>query len=212
MLKILKRLAQKTFLGPLVRASRDRKEIRLWQEQGKPVPPPPAYKQSVVRKYAQDFHLKTLVETGTYQGEMITAQERVFSQIYSVELDPDLYQKAQAKFVPSPHVTVMQGDSSLKLPEILQQISGPCLFWLDAHYSGDITARGSIDTPIIQELEIIFNRGIMEDVILIDDARCFNGTNDYPTLDGLQQFITGAKPNLKFEIANDIIRVHESKP
>ena len=211
MLRRLKQLARKTFLGPLVQGTRDRKVIRLWQEQGKPIPPPPAHKQCVVKHYAQKFQLKTLIETGTYQGEMITAQEHVFARIYSIELDPELYWKANAKFATSPHITVMQGASSLKLPEILQKSSGPCLFWLDAHYSGDITARGSIDTPIIQELEIIFSRSNAKDIILIDDARCFNGTSDYPTIEQLQQFITSAKPTIKFVVADDIIRVHEGK-
>ena len=211
MLKILKSFAKQTFLGSLVRAARDRKAIRSWQAQGQPAPPPPAYKQAVVKRYAQEFHLKILVETGTYQGEMIAAQERNFSQIHSIELDEELSQKAKTKFAALPHIAVVQGDSSLKLAEILKNTRGPCLFWLDAHYSGDITARGSIDTPIVQELEIIFSRSNKEDVILIDDARCFNGTNDYPTLEKLQQFVLAAKPGAKFEIVNDIIRVQAGK-
>ena len=206
-LGFLKQIARKTPLGFFVKAARSRKVIQSWQEQGKPVPPPPAYKQSVVKKYSREFHLKTLVETGTYLGEMVAAQSRFFSRIYTIELDNNLYQKAKDKFAAHTHVTVMQGDSSQVLSEIINKIDGPCLFWLDAHYSGDITARGSRDTPIIQELEIIFHRNNAEDVILIDDARCFDGTNDYPTLAELQHLVTDTNSNTKFEVADDIIRL-----
>jgi hypothetical protein len=46
-------------------------------------------------------------------------------------------------------------------------------------------------------------------VILIDDARCFTGENDYPTLDELKSFVAERKPNHKFSVEHDIIRIHK---
>src|SRR5262249_2110956 len=91
-------------------------------------------------------------------------------------------------------------------------ITEPCLFWLDAHYSGSHfgcqTARGPRDTPIIQELEHILTHPIMSHVVLIDDARLFNGHNDYPTATELRDFIASRRPDWGVEIKDDIIRVH----
>ena len=208
MLQIIKKVLRRTPLAWLVKAARGRSILRQWQEQGRPVPPPPAFKQSVVREYGKRFRLRNLIETGTYQGEMAAAQQRSFSRIVSIELDAELFRKAEAQFAAASHITILQGDSSQVLRQVVQEVAGPCLFWLDAHYSGGITARGTRETPIIQELEIVFSRNNADDVILIDDARCFTGTGDYPALEELQRFVTEAQPHLKFEAADDIIRLY----
>lgn len=211
MLEVIKKTLRRTPLASVVTAGRNRTTIRQWEEAGRPVPPPPAFKQSVVRLYAQQFRLQNLVETGTYQAEMVAAQQKHFKRIVSIELDPKLFQSAEARFAEVGHVTILQGDSSQILPRVVKELASPCLFWLDAHYSGGITARGGLDTPIVQELEIIFSRKDDHDVILIDDARCFNGTNDYPALDELPRFVADAKPNYKFEVADDSIRLHAAE-
>ena len=85
----------------------------------------------------------------------------------------------------------------------------PCLFWLDGHYSEGITAKGQLNTPILAELNHILNHSIKDHVILIDDARCFNGLDDYPTIDELKKIIVDKKPALQFSVADDIIRIHK---
>ena len=100
----------------------------------------------------------------------------------------------------------MYGDSIDVLPEILAKIEQPCLFWLDAHYSGGVTAKGKKETPILQEIQYILNHDIDRHIILIDDARCFNGQNDYPTIQELKNIILSHLPDWLFEIDNDVIR------
>ena len=75
----------------------------------------------------------------------------------------------------------MHGDSGEILPELLNNINEPILFWLDGHYSAGNTSKGSLNTPIIKELVTIFQHPIKQHIILIDDARLFNGADDYPT-------------------------------
>ena len=101
------------------------------------------------------------------------------------------------------------GDSSRVLSEVLPRITEPCLFWLDAHHSGGVTARGPVDTPIMAELQLIFDARIPRAVILIDDARCFVGENDYPTLDALRQFVLENRPTWAVEVQDDIIRISD---
>ncbi len=77
---------------------------------------------------------------------------------------------------------------------------------MDAHYSGANTGKGELETPILSELEAILNSDVKGHVILIDDARCFNGSHDYPHLDKLLQMIR-CKGKYNIEISCDIIRL-----
>jgi hypothetical protein len=148
-----------------------------------------------------------MVETGTFLGDMIWFNRAAFQTVYSVELDPSLHERARRRFAEFPHVHLIKGDSGLLLPAILGKIDRPALFWLDAHYSGGITARGQTDTPIMQELGTILNQAIRGDVILIDDARCFVGEDGYPRLSDLADGVRSRRPDLQVEVRGDIVRV-----
>jgi len=91
---------------------------------------------------------------------------------------------------------------------VIAAIDEPTTFWLDAHYSGGITAKGEKDTPVMEELYAILNQFKHRCVILIDDARCFNGKDDYPTIEEVRGFIFGKQHDWVFEVRNDIIRIH----
>jgi len=155
-----------------------------WKRNGCPVPPPHLAKQNVISEYRVMFNLEVLVETGTYEGETIQSQLHNFKKIISIEVVDDLYRKALKRFKKHSHVKVYHGDSGEVLKAITPELASPCLFWLDGHYSGGITGRVVLDTPIKSELETIFNLKFPH-VVLIDDARCFNGENGYPTLSEL---------------------------
>jgi hypothetical protein len=167
----------------------------------------PEQKQAVVAKYGREFGLEVLVETGTYLGHMVEACKSQFEQVYSIELDPTLHKNAREKFCNDSHVHLLQGDSAKILPGILVQLDQSTLFWLDGHFSEGITARGDKDTPIIQELEAIFNQFHHPFVILIDDARLFIGRHDYPKLSELIAFVTKRAPNILVQVEQDIIRL-----
>ena len=94
------------------------------------------------------------------------------------------------------------------LPSLLTLIREPCLFWLDAHYSEGITVKSDLNTPILEELKHIFAHTIRGHVILIDDARCFTGREDYPTGEELKLFVAKKRPGWIFEVKDDIIRIH----
>jgi hypothetical protein len=188
-------------------AKKGKEIIRDWLKEGKPIPPPHVYKQLVVINKREEYKLKTLIETGTYLGDMVYACHSHFEQIYSIELDKTLAFKAQERFKKFKHIKILQGDSSDELLAILSEINSPVLFWLDGHFSEGITAKGKLNTPILQELAHIFNHHVKNHVILIDDARCFNGTDDYPTLEELKSIVDIQIPILNFEVKDDIIRI-----
>lgn len=182
-----------------------------WLELGKPAPPPNIIKQITVKIFANKYRPKIFIETGTYLGDMVYAVKSVFDKIYSIELGDNLYERARIKFSKYNHISILHGDSAVVLPEILHHIDEPCLFWLDAHYSAGNTAKGELVTPIFQELDHIFNHPAKVHVILIDDARDFDGNNDYPTIQDLRKFVLSRKPEYEFDVENDIIRLYKSK-
>lgn len=189
------------------RPERDRVEIEVWERSGNPVPPPYAFKQQTVRSYGERFGIRSFVETGTCLGDMVDAVKTRFTRIYSIELDNALFERAKLRFSPYGHITILQGDSGRLLPDILRELREPCLFWLDAHYSGGFTARGELDTPILVELESILRHEVRGHVILIDDARDFTGERDYPTIDEVRRFVLARWPQAAFSVEHDMMRI-----
>lgn len=170
------------------------------------------YKNATIRNYASYFDLSVLVETGTCFGDAVAGVRDAFDEIYSIELSSELYEGARKRFAKDAKVHLFAGDSASVLPGLLPQLPERCLFWLDAHYSGGVTARGPVDTPIIQEVDAILSLR-PHSVVLVDDADCFNGTTSYPTLEQLELFIKEKAPFISiFEIEGNIIRIHETRP
>ena len=62
-----------------------------WKKENEPIPPYHAVKQYVIEKYRAKYKYNTLVETGTFLGDMIESQRLFFNNVYSIELDLQLY-------------------------------------------------------------------------------------------------------------------------
>jgi hypothetical protein len=167
---------------------------------------PHSVKQSTIKEYQQKYGYTTLVETGTYKGDMVEAQKTIFDKIISIELGFDLFEKAKERFKYDKNVIIVQGDSGKVLPLILKEINEPVIFWLDGHYSGGITAKGDKKCPILEELDAILNDKRFNHILLIDDARCFIGDGDYPTIKKLTEYIRSKNDQYQVEVKHDIIR------
>jgi hypothetical protein len=177
-----------------------------WKLRGEPPRSPHLLKQRTVRQYAETYGLRVLVETGTYYGEMVAAMKNRFATIYSVEFDPRLAQRAKRKFARYPHIHVLEGDSQQIVPELLQRIQEPALFWLDAGYYGWAGLQGNRQR-LTSELEAILRDPGKKHLILMDDARGLNGQNGAPTLADLAQRIEAEFPGRKLEVQYDILRI-----
>jgi hypothetical protein len=180
-----------------------------WRQEGRPVPPTHVVKQMTIKTLARRFGTKAFVETGTYLGEMTFAVRNLFDEIWTIELSAELCRRAERRFACFGHIRVVEGDSAAKLPEVLAKIAQPCLFWLDGHHCGGLSAQAESDTPIWDELRDVFNHPVKDHVILIDDARLFTGENDYPTLKELKEAVLRDRPDLVCDVADDIIRIHK---
>jgi hypothetical protein len=155
------------------------------------------------------FGAGIFVETGTYLGEMVHAAGRAFGEIHSIELNPTLAKEAAAFFKGSPHISIHEGDSGLILRDVLAGLSGPAIFWLDAHYSAGMTAKSGTfgDTPILAELDTILAAWKDRSAILIDDARLFVGADGYPTIEAVQDRVRAKGLPLSCFVDADIIHI-----
>jgi hypothetical protein len=166
----------------------ERKEGLLWTFHGRPVPPPAHVKRAFLRAHARRHGLRVFIETGTLYGDTLAALRNTFDILHSIELSRELYERASARFAGDARIQLWYGDSGDVLPRVLEEVRQPALFWLDGHYSGDGTAPGVEDTPICRELSHISKHPLHgEHLVVIDDARCFNGQNGYPHLSQLKQ-------------------------
>ena len=144
------------------------------------------------------------IETGTHKGQMVAALKGLAQKVVSIELSSSYAQAAQDRFSSDDHVHILQGDSSLLFPETLAEQNGPCLIWLDAHYSGGDTAMGEVESPVLDELKAVLSSP-WPHFVWIDDARCFNGENGYPTLAQLKLML---REKYLIEVYADMIRCY----
>lgn len=177
-----------------------------WKVRGEPRRIPHLLKQRTVLEYARRFGLTTLIETGTYYGEMIAAVANRFQRIYSIELDPRLAKLAQQRFRGNPRVEIIEGDSQSVVPQLLNRIDQRCLWWLDAGYCGWV---GEIGDPnrLGSEMNSILADRRYDHVILMDDADGVNGEGGSPTLEELIAATYANYPGRQVEVANNIIRI-----
>ena len=94
--------------------------------------------KSISRRYKIDV----FVETGTYHADTVLKLKDVFNALYSIEISQELYSKSLMRCKQFPQINLFLGDSSEKLQEIVQILTKPAIFWLDAHHSGENTGCG----------------------------------------------------------------------
>jgi hypothetical protein len=205
-MKTLRKLLQRAPFYGMYKSLGHYPDYWYWKLRGEPVRSPHLVKQRTVEEYARRYGLRILVETGTYYGEMVAAMRRRFNEIYSVEFDSALARRAQKKFSRWPHVHILEGDSQRVVPELLQSLDHPALFWLDAGYYGWAGLQGD-KQRLTSELEAVLGHRVKDHVILMDDARGLNGENGAPTVAELKQRLESQFPGRLVEVKHDIVRI-----
>ena len=94
------------------------------------------------------------------------------------------------------------------MPTVLSALKEPAVFWLDAHYSGDTTALGPQETPVMEELRHVLAHGVTNHVVLIDDVRLFTGLQSWPRFEEITRLIGSQRPDWTVEVRDDIARAH----
>ena len=185
----------------------NRRLIRDWRRNGCTPPAPDLLKYGVIRDQARRHGTRILIETGTFYGNAIFTLRHDFALIHSIELAPALHALNARELAHLPHVRLHLGDSASVLPALLLGLSEPALFWLDGHFCAGPSARAEVDTPIRRELDHLFALPVGGHVVLIDDARLFNGRDGYPDLAELRDLVRQHRPSATCEVELDIIRI-----
>ena len=149
--------------------------------------------EAIQIKNVLDFYdIKNFVETGTGKAEVVHSVVEADDtlNVHTIEVIPEIYDKNKINFSYLKDVNWHLGTSFDILPEILPDLKGTTLFWMDAHFPGADFGLSSYGDekdddkrlPLKKELEtIVENRDVTNDVFVIDDLRIYE---DGPFGDG----------------------------
>jgi len=118
------------------------------------------------------FKIEDFVETGTFQGGTTIWASGIFKRVYTVEYSRVLYEAALKRLSIYQNIKCLFGSSPTQLPDILNQLNSPAIFWLDAHWCGGSTYGVGDECPLLDEISLIIQQR-ENHIILIDDARLF---------------------------------------
>lgn len=122
------------------------------------------------------FNIDMFIETGTWKAVTTLWAAKRFRQVITIEADDRRLRSAIHSYAIShPNIKWILGDSKFKLKKMLDEISEPAIFWLDAHSPASLGLNVT-ECPLLDEL-IAINDHICagEHIILIDDVRCLEG-------------------------------------
>lgn len=136
-----------------------------------------------LNKLIKEYDIQYFFETGTWKGDGLAYASRLpFKKLFSCEIMEEIYHKAKSRFKNQNNVQVKLGTSEEALISLNNEITGNCLFWLDAHYPGAEEGLHSyneiedetIRLPLHKELLLIKElRPDYKDIILVDDLRIY---------------------------------------
>ena len=183
------------------------KELSEWKEREFKTPTPQFIKNSIFLEYSNNESV--WIETGTYRGTStrFLAQNNKF--VHTIESQKELYSqtKTMLKEDGIKNVSFNLGTSENKLEEVIQNIDNETIcIWFDAHYSGPGTYKGTRDTPIVKELEVVqkYISKFKKINILIDDIQLFQDSNpEYPNKEYLIEWSNSN--NFTWEIKFDLM-------
>ncbi len=190
-LKVFKRLIRPSFL--------------LWVYQDFNLPAPQRVKTRVLQRNA--FVEGNWIETGTYLGDTTRFLAKTFPNLIVTSLEPDftLFSFNKSRLSKFHNIKLVNSTSENSLSDIVSNETGTVNFWLDGHFSGDITFKGQIYSPILEELNIIErNISRLKVCVFIDDIRDFTGDEQtgYPSKNKLVDWAN--RNNCEWHIEMDI--------
>jgi hypothetical protein len=143
-----------------------------WRRSNYSPPSPQHVKIKVLKSHS--IPSATWIETGTYLGDTTSKLARIAKKVISIEPQSELSVFASTRLRSKKNVEVINATSESCIAKVLKEVSGPTCFWLDGHYSGDVTFQGFEISPILKELDAISNYLISNRVIVfVDDFRLF---------------------------------------
>ncbi|MBU2616791.1 MAG: hypothetical protein KKB79_02295 [Nanoarchaeota archaeon] len=114
------------------------------------------------QKLVKKHKIKNIVETGTFMGDTTKEFSKLVDNVYTIESNKDFYLNSERNLKCHENIKIFLGNSPDVLREILPNLKGKTLFFLDAHW-GDYW-------PILDELnEISKINSLSKSIIVIHD-------------------------------------------
>ena len=161
------------------------------------------------------YNLENFIETGCWIGQGLEFAKSIgFSKLYSCDINNDFVSMCKEKFT---NDTVLHLKSTEFLQQILPFVTGPSLFWLDAHcpvHYGYAVENENTKFPLLEEVKLVISlkQKFEKDVFILDDLRVmhpennpfFNATLDKRFLVDLKidDFIKVLSPTHKYYFVN----------
>ena len=121
----------------------------------------------------------SIIEVGSFRGVTTRRLARIFDQVHSIEIEPNLFAEARRRCAACPNVVVHLGDGKDLLAQLAPKVSR-CLVFLDGHYSGGVTGCGDEPEPVLAELDVLARSLDNIAGVVIDDFRCFGRDDGWP--------------------------------
>jgi hypothetical protein len=173
----------------------------------------PGVPQELVLRLAKEFGVGTFVETGTHKGNTSAWASSHFSRVVTIEGSELWYERTKPRLEALGNVSMFPGHSREVLPKVVEALSGPAIFWLDAHWSGRQTAGADEQCPLLDEIAAV-NRAAQDTFILIDDARLFlappeppHDVNQWPDIGATVAALNACRPRYVVVFEDAIIAV-----
>jgi hypothetical protein len=158
-----------------------------------------------IDSYRKKTQSQIFIETGTYLGVTTSRCSSIFKQIYTIELDRQLAQKASSFLSAKSNVQVIEGDAVEVLKILPFDELDNILVFLDGHYSGGVTACGDLPEPALEEIIILAEHKSKINCVIIDDFRCFGSEAGFPSKSILIECIEKNFPEFVIDIHLDQI-------
>lgn len=135
--------------------------------------------EEIVLHLRNTYKVPVFVETGTFLGNTARWASQHFSTVFTIEFAEAIYHQAVSAHQHIAHISFLYGHTREKLAEVVNTLSTPAIFWLDAHWSDGATYGANDECPVLDEVTIIL-QSAHNHFILIDDARMFLAPPPYP--------------------------------
>ncbi|MEG5041801.1 MULTISPECIES: FkbM family methyltransferase [unclassified Microcoleus] len=161
------------------------------------------------------YNLQGFIETGTNCGATALWAAQYFPKVITIEAAKEIYESVVNNYGHLRNINFVLGNSKEQLAAIVPTLKEPCIFWLDAHWSGGITYGESEECPLLEELQII-NDSECDHFILIDDARLFlcpppspHRIEEWPTIDAVTSLLNSGRSRYTVIVEDVIVSVPE---
>lgn len=127
-----------------------------------------------IKSVARSSGAQCLIESGTYRGHTTKRCAPVFEKVVTIEIDDNLADQAKKYLQNNANVEVVKGNVIDCLPAILEKDDMQnVLVYLDGHYSGGVTGKGTTDEPACDAINVLSKYSHKLSAIIIDDFREF---------------------------------------